>query len=91
MKLYWIARSKKDLFAIARFIARDNREAARLWAAKLKKRAKLAAGNPWAGRAVPELGRRDIREVLMKNYRIVYSVGRGRIDILTVFEAHRPL
>lgn len=46
---------------------------------------------PHAGRQVPELGRDDIREVLVRGYRIVYRVGPNGIDILTVFEGHRLL
>ena len=44
-----------------------------------------------SGRAVPEKGRRDIREVLQRHYRIVYRLREARIDILTVFEGHKQL
>ena len=44
-----------------------------------------------AGRIVPEFERRDIREVLFRNYRIVYRVKEDQILILTVFEGHRLL
>lgn len=91
MKLFWSARAKSDLVEIARFIARDNPLAAREWAAKLVKRARDAARNPAIGRVLPEVGRREIRELLLKNYRIVYQVGAKRVEVLTVFESHRRL
>ncbi|EPX63753.1 hypothetical protein D187_006162 [Cystobacter fuscus DSM 2262] len=40
---------------------------------------------------MPEIEREDIREVLLRSYRIVYRVGRGGIEVLTVFEGHRLL
>jgi plasmid stabilization system protein ParE len=53
--------------------------------------ARLAARQPRAGRVVPEVGREDVREVLVGNYRIVYEVRSAEIRILTVFEGHRSL
>lgn len=38
---------------------------------------------------VPELNREDIREVLLRSYRIVYRVRPDGIVVLTVFEGHR--
>jgi hypothetical protein len=40
---------------------------------------------------VPEIGRDDIREVLLRSYRIVYAIREGEIRVLTVFEGHRML
>jgi toxin ParE1/3/4 len=47
--------------------------------------------HPEAGRVVPELGRKDIREVIRGSYRIVYLVSGEVIHILTVFHASRLL
>ncbi len=44
-----------------------------------------------AGRVVPELDRDDIREVIVRGYRIVYLVGDASVEILSVFEGHRLL
>ncbi len=91
MKVLWTVRAEKDLFEIGRFIAKDNLTTARLWTGKLKKKANEAARNPRAGRQVPEFEREDVREVLLKSYRIVYRVTVKHIEILTVFEGHRLL
>jgi mRNA-degrading endonuclease RelE of RelBE toxin-antitoxin system len=40
---------------------------------------------------VPELGRNDVREVIIRGYRIVYRVGDETVEVLTVFESHRLL
>jgi addiction module RelE/StbE family toxin len=91
MKLRWSERAAEDLLAIGRYIARDNRPAARRWVEGLRERARLAAEHPLAGRVVPEIEREDIREVLRGNYRIVYRVDGDAIEVLTVFEGHRLL
>ena len=46
---------------------------------------------PEKGRIVPELSIENIREIIHKNYRIVYIIKKKSVDILTVFEAHRLL
>ena len=43
------------------------------------------------GRRVPELERDDIREVLLRSYRILYRVLDEEIHILTVVEGHQQL
>lgn len=44
---------------------------------------------PRMGRIVPEIGDDAIREVLYRNYRIVYVVDRDdeEVDVLTIFHA----
>jgi hypothetical protein len=37
------------------------------------------------------VAREDIREVLLRPYRIVYRVVGSGIEVLTVFEGHRQL
>jgi plasmid stabilization system protein ParE len=90
-RLRWTLRAQSDLLEIARFIARDNPEAARRWVAMLRKRARAAARMPRAGRRVPELGRDDVREVVVRRYRIVYQIAPDGIVVLVVFESHRQL
>ncbi len=91
MRLRWSERARQDLLAIGRYIGREDRAAARRWVDQLRERARAAADAPLAGRRVPEVGRDDIREVLLKSYRIVYAVREGEIRVLTVFEGHRLL
>jgi hypothetical protein len=38
---------------------------------------------------VPEWESKDVREVFLRNYRIVYRLQKDSIHILTVFEGHR--
>jgi plasmid stabilization system protein ParE len=38
---------------------------------------------------VPELSIENIRELLHRNYRIIYLVKKKTVEILTVFEGHQ--
>lgn len=89
MKLLWSRQAQQDLLEIGRYIARDNRSAARMWVERLRQRAADAAEHPMAGRVASEYARSDLREVVLRSYRIVYFIGDGVIEVLTVFEAHR--
>jgi len=89
--LTWSRRAFQDLAGIYRFIARDQPEAAERWVARLVARGEGIATAPLSGRIVPELGRVDVREALLRTYRIVYRVQGNDVHILTVFEGHRWL
>jgi toxin ParE1/3/4 len=89
MKLLWTDRARRDLLDIGRFIARDNPRAARAWVERLRERTRKAAETPLAGRVVPERADQEVREVFVRNYRIVYRVFEDAIHVLTVFEGHR--
>jgi addiction module RelE/StbE family toxin len=89
MRLVWTARAERDLIEIARYIAHDSPRAALEWVERLRGRARDAVDNPLVGRVVPELGQTDVRELVLRDYRIVYRAERERIVVLTVFEGHR--
>jgi mRNA-degrading endonuclease RelE of RelBE toxin-antitoxin system len=40
---------------------------------------------------VPEIADEKIRELIISNYRIVYRVNSGTVDILTVFYSRKQL
>ena len=88
MTLRWTKRARLDLVEIGRYIARDKPGAGRRWVERLRQRARAAAKQPLAGRKVPEIQRDDVREVFVRNYRIVYEVRSTEIRVLTVFEGH---
>ena len=87
----WTERARRDLMEIGDFIARDKPGAARDWVRSLVEAVDGAARMPFAGRLVPELRRRDVREVFRGSYRIVYHVREREIVVLTVFDGRRLL
>ena len=91
MKLYWTKEASIRLQEIEEYIAKDDPQKAVEFIKKLISIAEKIPANPNRGRVVPELSIESIREILYKNYRIVYFRRESEIDILTVFEGHQLL
>lgn len=91
MKIFWTKEALLRLQEIEEYISRDNSVAAIEFVDKLISVAETIVDYPEKGRVVPELSIEKIREVLHKNYRIVYLIKKNSIDILTVFEGHQLL
>ncbi len=91
MRVIWEGRALGDLRRIQLYVAQDDPAAAARWVARLIARAEAVTDLPYSGRKVPEIGREDVREVIVKGYRIVYAVSEASVRILTIFEGHRRL
>ena len=89
--IWWARRARRDLHEIGDFIARDKPKAAARWVNRITDAVERVAVFPSSGRAVPEIGRDDIREIIFEDYRIVYQIRDDRIIVLTVFEGHMRL
>jgi addiction module RelE/StbE family toxin len=89
--IWWARRARRDLHEIADFIAREKPKAAARWVNRIIDAVERVAVFPNSGRAVPEIGRDDIREIILEDYRIVYQIYDDRIIVLTVFEGHMRL
>lgn len=90
-KLIWSDRALENLEAIGDFISADDPEAAELWVERLKEKARSITVFPMRGRRVPEVGLDTVREILLRNYRIIHRVGDGSVEIVTILEGHRLL
>ena len=89
MKIIWTNESLNRLIEIENFISKDSPQRAISFVDKLIFRGESLADQPYKGRIVPEFSIAEIRELLEKNYRIVYRIAKDRIEILTIFEGHR--
>lgn len=89
MTVRWTLEALERLIEIEDFIARDNPRRAKHFIEVLVGEGQSLCENPLRGRSVPEIADRQIREIIVKNYRIVYRSNRDQIEILTVFERHR--
>ena len=91
MKIFWTKEALLRLQEIEEYISKDNPIVAMEFVDKLIPVAETIIDNPEKGRIVPELSLENIRELLHRNYRIVYLVKKNSVDILTVFEGHQLL
>lgn len=91
MNINWTKEAMINLQQIEDFISADNPEAAIVLIDKLISLTKDLGRFPKKARIVPELSVDRIREIIYKNYRIVYAIKKNSVTILTVFESHKLL
>ena len=91
MTVIWTREALEKLNEIEKFIGTNNQEKAETFISYLIEHAESIAQNPKIGRTVPEILNPQIREIIVKKYRIVYRIKEEKIVILTVFEGHRLL
>ena len=90
-KLIWTEPAVDDLQGIFDFISKDSEYYARIFISKLMDTTEKLIHLPEIGRMVPEYNRKDIRELIFQNYRIIYKIEEKRILILTVIHGKRDL
>jgi addiction module RelE/StbE family toxin len=92
VKVIWTARSLKDLEEIGEYISKDSVKYSKLTLDKLIDTAILIEHNLLIGRIVPEVKKRNIREIITGNYRIIYQIKDKKYAyILTVHHCSRLL
>lgn len=89
MTVVWTEHALRCLSEIEAYIAEDDPAAAVIFTERLIRRTDLLIDQPQAGRLVPEVPGRELRELIEGNYRIVYRINVNVVEILTVFEAHK--
>ncbi len=91
VKLSWTDQAIEDVDAICQFIARDAPPYARIFAQRVFTIVERLASFPYSGRVVPELKREDIREIIYRDYRIIYRLLEDEVEILTVHHGAKLL
>jgi plasmid stabilization system protein ParE len=87
----WSPEALDDLDEIAAFIARDSLQHARSVVAHIFEAADLLAEMPSRGRLVPELGRKDMREIFVFSFRVLYRADEGDVIIEAIIHGSRLL
>lgn len=91
MKLVWSPLALSRVEQIAEYLGRDRPGATRDWVAGLFEHVSTLAMFPQKGRAVREVGRADIREVIYERHRVIYKLEATRVTVLTVRHGRRLL
>jgi len=84
MRRIWSPLSIDRVAEIAEYIARDDPGAAENWVDTVFNKVEELQGFPESGRIVPEIGDRNIRELIYGYYRIIYRAEERRLSVLTV-------
>lgn len=89
--LRWTDQAVEDVRRIREFIERDSPKYGRLVAERIVEATTRIEPFPRAGRMVPEVGRDDLREIILGDYRIVYRLEGELASLITVFRSSRLL
>lgn len=89
--LVWSPRASADLESIRAFIAQDSPFYADLVVRRLINAPERLIEFPDIGRIVPEVGSPQLRELIVRPFRIVDRIGPGVVEIATVFRSTRQL
>ena len=84
MKIVWSPLALERVNDIADYITETSVEAAKVWLIDIFGAVDRLQEFPESGRVVPEVNRPNIRELVFKNYRVIYRVERKQVSILTV-------
>ena len=84
MKITWSPLAVERLQGISDFISKDNITAANKLVDNIFRKVGSLTRYYLRGRIVPEANRQDIREVFVKEYRIIYRIEPRKIFILTI-------
>ncbi len=91
MRIVWSPLALDRVAEIAEYIARENAAAAKSWIDSIFAKVKRLERFPKSGRAVPEIRRASIREIIHGDHRVIYRIMRGQIAILTVRHGRQGL
>ena len=83
-KIRWSPRAASNFEDICNYIGKDSKYYASLFAKKVNALIKAIPQFPKSGRIVPEYGDENIREKIYENYRIVYRIKEGFVEIVAI-------
>lgn len=84
MKIQWSPLSIDRISEISGYIAQDSPNAAERWVHSIFDRVEQIEDFSESGQPVPETKRKDIQQLIISNYRIIYRLEPDVISILTV-------
>lgn len=84
MKIIWSPLAIAQVRENAEYIALDKPAAAEKWVDNVFESVNVLANFPESGRVVPEIDRKEIREIVKGNFRIIYKIKDDHIFVLVV-------
>ncbi|MDP2157136.1 MAG: type II toxin-antitoxin system RelE/ParE family toxin [Nitrospirota bacterium] len=90
-KIVWSFEATADLGTIADYIAKDSAFYAASFVQEIREASRSLNVFSERGRIVPELSNQNIRELFIKEYRLVYSIEETRVVIVGLIHGRRDL
>ena len=90
-EIRWSLLAVSNLEEIFNYISKDSQHSANIFITELLDSIKNILSFPYKGRIVPEYMNKNLRELIYKNYRIVYRIKNEIIEIVTIFHGAKTL
>ncbi len=91
VKIEWSPVAQNDLNEIIDYIAQDSLEYALNFYDQVREKVQNLIQFLKIGRMIPELDDPDIREIILRNYRIIYRIYKDNIEIIRIIHGSRIL
>lgn len=91
-QINWTKLANEDIQNIIEFLSSQSEPLAKIVVQKMVSKIDLLEFFPNLGRLVLELDYKNVREIIVSNYRVVYHiVSNDRIDILRIYHSARAI
>ena len=91
VEIEWSQTSENDLNGIIDYIAQDSLEYALSFYEEVREKVGNLVQFPKMGRKVPELDNPNIRELILRNYRLIYRIIGEKVQIIRLIHGSRIL
>lgn len=92
VKVNWSKQAMEDIHRIKEYYVSFSESYGFKLVDQIFEKELLISSHPEIGRIVPEVNNKNLREIIFKNFRIIYAIfDSHRISVLTVHESSRPL
>ncbi|HLX13047.1 MAG TPA: type II toxin-antitoxin system RelE/ParE family toxin [Bacteroidota bacterium] len=90
-QITWSRQANTDLVQIAEYIRRDSIQYAKAVVSGIVRAVERLEQFPEMGRVVPELSDKNIREIIVPPYRIIYRLSRTQCEIIGVIHSRQDI
>ena len=91
VEVKWTKNALDELDCIAEYISKDSPKYADFLVKQIYEMIDHLNQFPKIGRIVPETNNSNIREILFRNYRIIYLIKKEHLEIISIFHGSRVL
>ena len=91
VKVKWTNNALQELEDIANYISKDSLKYADILVSQIFEMVSHLQEFPKIGRKVPEYNDPNLREIIYKNYRIIYLIKETQLEVISIIHGSRML